>query len=60
MIIIAFKVMIKLFLGGDIFCSEKTEYERTALESYYVQKSSFEIYYIDIISSAIASASKSR
>jgi hypothetical protein len=41
MIIIEFKVMIKLFLGGDIFCSEKTEYERTALESYYASKIEF-------------------
>jgi hypothetical protein len=42
MIIIAFKVMIKLiFLGEDIFRSEKTEYERTALESYYASKIEF-------------------
>ena len=62
MIIIAFKAMIKLFfLGGDIFFAlKRPNVNEQHWKATMLQKLSFEIYYIDIISSAIASARKSR
>jgi hypothetical protein len=61
MIIIAFKVMIKLFFSvKTFFALKRPNMNEQHWKAAMLQKSSFEIYYIDIISSAIASASKSR
>lgn len=48
------------FEAKGFFFSGKRKMDEGNLKTPSFQKSSFEIYYIDIISSAIASASKSR